>query len=164
MYEYAPRSKKRREKRLFLVCLAPALLFLILSILPQTPAPVLCRLFAVCAATGAAWIAARYLLRRYTYCVAPCEDGDGSPDLTVTEYYGRRQRVVCRISLGQIEKVSRESVKEERTDEAHMHMFEYTDEIFSPFFCLLTVRDGEEPCRIRILADERLYDILSSCR
>ena len=161
MYEYAPRSKKRREIRLFLVSLAPALLFWSLSMLPQTPAPSLCRLLGVCAATVAAWIAARYLLRRYIYRVVPRENGRASLDLTVTEIFGKRQRVVCRISLDDIEEVSRDKGKKRRGIE---RCFQYTDEISSPTFCVLTVRDENTICRIQMMADETLYHILKSYR
>lgn len=160
MYSFQSQSKKRREKRLFLVCLTPALLFLILSLLPQTPAPMLCRLLFVTAATGAAFVASRYLLRRYCYCVAPREDGEGSLDLTVTEYYGKRTRVVCRIALDSIRAISRQKPEKGRDKDSVQREFSYADEIESPFFCYLTVSDEDVLCRILILADEGLYDIL----
>lgn len=161
MYEYAPRSKKRREIRLFLVSLTPALLFFVLSLLPQTPAPLLCRSLGLCEATVAAWIAARYLLRRYIYRVAPCDSGGASLDLTVTEIFGKRQRVVCRISLEDIEEISRDNGRKERGNE---RFFQYTDEISSPNFCILTVRDENTTRRIKMTADETLYHILKSYR
>ena len=164
MYEYAPRSPKSREKRLFLVCLAPALLLLLLSLLPQTPVPHLCRLLGVCMAVASAWIASRYLLRRYSYRVAPREDGVDSLDLTVTEIYGRRRRVVCRISLADIEAVARENREKQNTRVGAERYFQYTDVIDSSFFCLLTVRDGNLLCRIRLMADDTLYHILQNHR
>ncbi len=164
MYEYAPRSKKNRELRLFLVTLTPALLFWLLSCLPQTPAPMLCRLLGACAAMASAWIAARYLLRRYVYCVAPREDGDGSLDLTVTEVFGMRRRVVCRISLSDIETVARVYEQKRGDREVAEPCFQYTDVISSEAFCVLTVRDENETCRIKMMADETLYSILKKHR
>ena len=160
MYSFQSQSKKHREKRLFLVCLTPALLFLVLSLLPQTPAPMLCRLLSVGTATGAAFVASRYLLRRYRYCVAPRGDGSGAFDLTVTEYYGRRTRVVCRIALDSICDVSRQKPPKSYNGDSIQRDFLYADEIASPCFCYLTVSDEDGLCRILILADEGLYDIL----
>lgn len=164
MYSFQSQSKKRREKRLFLVCLTPALLFLVLSLLQQTPAPMLCRLLSVTAATGAAFIASRYLLRRYRYSVAPCGDNDASLDLTVTEYFGRRTRVVCRVALSDIRNVTRQKSKKGDHDEPIETVFSYVDEIDSLLFCFLTVHDKDSLCLIQILADDRLYDILSRYR
>ena len=160
MYSFQSQSKKRREKRLFLVCMTPALLFLILSLLPQTPAPLLCRILSVAGATGAAFVASRYLLRRYCYCVAPRESGSGVLDLTVTEYYGKRTRVVCRIALDSIREVSRQKPEKGRESDAVCRNFAYTDEIDSVFFCYLTIWDEDVLCRVLILADDGLYDIL----
>ena len=164
MYEYAPKSKKGREMRLFLVCLASALLLLLLLFLPQTPAPHLCRLLGVGLAAASVWIASRYLWRSYIYRVAPRGDGNGSLDLTVTEIYRRRRRVVCRISLADIEEVSREKAEKNRPHEGSERQFQYTDVIDSTAFCILTVRDGNSLCRIRLMADDTLYDILRNYR
>ena len=164
MYEYAPRSQKRRELRLFLVCLAPALLLLLFSLLPQTPAPHLCRLLGACMAVAAAWIASRYLLRSYIYCLAPREDGGGSFDLTVTEVYGKRRRVVCRISLADIETVARENGETRSERVRSERYFQYTDVICSASFCILTVREENTLCRIRLMADDTLYHILQNHR
>ncbi len=164
MYEYAPRSKKNRELRLFLVTLTPALLFWLLPCLPQTPAPMLCRLLGACAAMASAWIAARYLLRSYVYRIAPRGNDDGSLDLTVTESFGKRRRVVCRISLADIEAVTRESGSKRRGFARPETCFQYTDVIFSDLFCVLTVYEENAICRIKIMADEKLYSILKGYR
>ena len=109
----------------------------------------------------AAWIAARYLLRRYIYRVAPCENGGETLDLTVIEIVGKRRRVLCRISLDDIEEITREHAQKKRGDE---RFFQYTDEIYSPSFCVLTVRDGSARCRIQMMADETLFHILKNRR
>ncbi len=164
MYSFQSQSPKRPEKRLFLVCLTPSVLFLILSVLPQTPAPMLSRLLSVGAATGATFIASRYLLRRYRYSVAPRGENDASLDLTVTEYFGNRIRVVCRVALSDIRSVTRQKPQKRDDNETKERVFFYVDEIKSPFFCYLTVREEESLCRVVILADDRLFNLLSQCR
>ena len=104
MYRYEPKHKKIVEKRLtFGLFFVGALCFL-LSKLPMLLFPALLQIVAFFLITGGILVLGQYLLRDYAYCVE--ESNQAIPDLTVTEYYGKRVRVVCRIAISDIEAVT----------------------------------------------------------
>ena len=87
----------------------------------------------------------------------------GYPDFTVTEYTGKRMRVVCRISVDEVEsveKITKEN-KERIAKEMHGHPhYRYTGVLFSEEVYLLRIRGSGEYTYLQILANKDLIDAL----
>jgi len=115
--------------------------------------------------TVALMIGIRYLAKNYTYTVEPSDDGSGLLDLVVTEQYGRRLSVVCRVRVSSVEKITsitRENQKEIAATVKGKRVFTYTGEISPRGLCLLYVCIEDEEFYLKIDADERLSGILNA--
>lgn len=165
MYQYDPALPKRRERLISIVTLFLGLALFGFSKVNNVPFPVIYQMLGVASLTAFIFLIARYLMRRYVYQVMPrSHAGDGfAPDFVVTEYYGRRVSVVCRISLDDIEQIipiTKENRREWREKQTGKLFYDYTADLFSPNRYLLVVTDGEHRFTARILADETLLNYL----
>ncbi len=165
MYEYAPISPKKREKTVTFLTSGLAVLLFGFSQIPNIPYPVIYQLLALGAATVAILFTTQYLMRRYVYRVEPREGADENAplDLVVTEYYGRRVSVVCRISVEDIESVTRVTAGNRRelaAREKGRQGFHYCGEWRAENCYLLCVRHEDAAFFLRILADEMLLSYL----
>lgn len=165
MYEYDPKSPKKKEKLLLFALLFGAALLFGVSHISDLPIPALPQLGALFCLVGTVMITGRCLLRRFVYRVDVREDGNAGdpPDLTVTEYYGNHVSVVCRISVADIETVTHitpQNRKELSEMLRQKRVYHYTACLFSDELYLLTVRDEDEVFYIRILADHSLLAAL----
>lgn len=162
MYEYAPKLKKTREK-------AAAALALVLGALSygcsqlSVPLPWIYQLIAVGCFGFSIWVIGRYLLRDYIYRVVPNHDGP-APDLTVTECYGRKRTVVCRIGLHEI--VSCQPITSQNRQELAKTVrgkicYSMMSERYPENGFLLTVTNGEACYFVKICADQALISLLS---
>ena len=163
---FSPDPSKPREKILLLSVLLLAVGALVYAAQPDAWIPFLWRLFAVLLLTVAAMLFPSCLMRRCVYHILPREDaGWGAvPDFTVTEYVGKRRRVVCRISLTDIEEVVRITPQNRRrlfAEARNCRIYDYTGAIFpqEPYF--LRVRDGETAVYLKIDADQGFISALS---
>jgi len=85
------------------------------------------------------------------------------PDFVVTEYYGRRVTVVCRVSVDDIEEIvpiTKENRREWKTKQSGRFFYDYTADLFSQNRFIIVVTDGEHLFTARILADETLLNLL----
>ena len=161
MYEYAPISPKKREKTVAFLTSGLAVLLFGFSQIPSVPFPVVYQLLALASITVAILFATQYLMRRYTYRIEVREGAgeETAPDLVVTEYYGRRVSVVCRISVDDIESVTRvtaENRRELAAREKGLHGYSYCGEWRAENCYLLCVRHEDATFFLRILADKTL--------
>ena len=164
MYSYSPKSKKKKEKLICALLLATGFALFLPSTHPQTPLPMLFQLGAVILLTVALMFGGRYLARNYTYAVSSAEDGSDRLDLTVTEQYGRRLSVVCRISVDQIEvitPITPQNQKEVAAMTKGKRTFTYVSELQPSGLRLLTVRMDEEVFYLKIDTDESLLRALT---
>lgn len=164
MYEYAPQPEKRRERQLALCLIIIGTASFVSSFFGKNVLFLLFRCLSYVLLMTATVIVGRYLNHRYSYRVAPREDGDllGN-DLTITEYMNKRTRVVCRISVSDITKIERvtgENRKEIFKTARGNRIYRYTDRMGYENTYLLWVEDGEQTVCLLILADERLRSLL----
>ncbi len=101
MYEYIPKRENKTAMYAslflfvgaFILMAFPALVEIAYKWIPQLLGMIM---LALCIA-----ILTRYIFRGFIYSVA--DNGNGSPDLSVTEIQGKKRITVCRISLSGIE-------------------------------------------------------------
>ncbi len=164
MYEYAPKPKRRREKLILALSLIFGALSFAFSLFEWMLYPAVCQLAAVGFFTVSVVMLSRYLLRDYVYRVEPRGwDEDGPLDLTVTEIYGKRRQVVCRVALSDIResvRVNAENRKSLAKATKGKRLFVYTPEMGDGEAVLLTVSDGDTQYFVKICADEGLFSAL----
>ena len=165
MYEFLPKAPKNKEKLILFCLLGLAVLLFGVSRVPNLPFPAGWQLISVILLVGVVLIATRYLLREYTYCIAPREEGYHftSLDFTIVEHYSRRSVVVCRISVTdilEVTRVTRENRKQLFASLKGKRVYDYTARILPDDLYLLTVKDGEDSFFVRVEADERLVSFI----
>lgn len=166
MYEYAPKPKRTREKLILVLSLLFGSLSFVFSLFEWMLYPAICQLAAVAFFTVSVVMLSRYLLRDYIYRVAPRGlDGEGPLDLTVTEIYGKRRTVVCRIALSDIREAVR--ITDENRDELSKkrkgaRSFVYTPEMSDANAVLIEAADGDSLYFVKICADEGLFSAIFS--
>lgn len=164
MCEYHTKGKKRRERLVLLVSLLLGSVSFGFSMLPAVLYPMLYQLLAVLCFVLSVWMLVRYLMRDYIFRVYPREDGkNGGPDLTITEIYGRKRTVVCRVSVSdilEVEEITKENRRELKAKQRGKDVYVYTGEMRPPSLYLLTVADGETVFFLQIYADEALLQCL----
>ncbi len=104
MYKYTPNCEKKMEKlltvALFLIGL---LLFLAVPLFPSLPYPVIYQVLGLASLTGGVMVVSLCLMRSYTYSLEPSgRDGGTTLDFIITERYGRRVTVVCRVAASAV--------------------------------------------------------------
>ncbi len=164
MYSYLPKSKKKAEKRICALLFGAGLLLYVPTCFPKTPYPVLFQLGTVLCCTAALMFVVRYLVRNYTYSVEPSDLNNGSYDLVVTEQYGKRLRVVCRIAVAQITALTPITPENRKAVSAMLRkkrFFTYVSELAPVGLCVLQVCTEDEICYLKINTDERLKQLLS---
>lgn len=165
MYEYNPGLTKKRERLISVILLLLGVALFAFSQIKGIPFPVIYQLLALAALTAFIILLSRYLMRRYTYRVMPrSHTGDGMPpDFVVTEYYGRRVTVVCRVSVNDVEEIipiTKENRREWKANQGGRFFYDYTSDLFSKNRFIIVVTDGEHRFTARILADETLLNLL----
>lgn len=164
-YEYEDKSPKTRELILTVSFLAAGLCLLFISQIPSIGFPSLYQLGMMVCLVTSIMLFTRYFTRRYVYTVLPREgeEAEASLDFTVTEYYGRRVEVVCRISLADIAaatRVNKQNQAQISERQRKKRVYHYTSHLSSPRLCVLEVQDGEDCFFIRIQADDVLLEKL----
>lgn len=164
MYEYAPKPKRTKEKWILVLSLLFGSVSFAFSLFEWMLYPVLCQLAAVAFFTVSVVMLSRYLLRDYIYRVEPRGwDEEGPLDLTVTEIYGKRRTVVCRIALSDIREAiritdgNREELSQKRKG---ARSFVYTPEMGDANAILVTAADGDDLYFVKICADEELLSAI----
>ena len=165
MYEYTPRHEKRCERGLAALSLIGGAVCMILSNL-HLVSDTESFLFSIASLlfdVPGFVVLLRFLTHCYSCCVAPREDGILGYDLTVTDSVGKRQKVVCRISVSdviKIERVTKENRREVFGRAKGRRIYRYTDCMgYEDTYLLSAVDAGEEIC-IYLHADERLISLL----
>ncbi len=166
MYEYTPNRKKTRELITALTLTGVAIAVYYVSQIPKIPYPVLFQLGAVFLLVGAIILITRFVMRSFTCRVEPTDAGVA--DFVIVEHYGRRDTVVCRISLDQVRSVERPDRQNRQAlaeKQKGKRVYHYTAEFSAPDLCVVEAAEedtsgNEITVFIRICADETLFDIL----
>ena len=163
---YAPQMPKKKEKLLLWGFLILGLAAFLASRIPQVLLPLGLQAVGTVSLVLAAMIFTKYVSRRYVYCVEMNEESlaTGSPDFTVTEYAGNRLRVVCRISVDEVEsveRITRENRARLKRETRECACFDYTGVLFCEDVYLVRLRGSEEHTCLRILANKDLICALS---
>lgn len=161
LYEFEPRLKKIREKIIMSVCLL--LSSLSYGVSGFLPYPALYQLLAVILLTVAVLVIVRYLLRDYVYAIHADEDGDGC-ELVIVEILGKKQTVVCRVSLADVEKMLPCALFLKSEGKRKGEIYRYVSEMFPEDAFFLEVSNSEKHFFVEILADQRLSQLISSCK
>ena len=162
MYAYRPQFKKKKEK---LLSLSLALVGVVLygsSQIPGAPFPGLIQMLGIAFLAVAILLISMCIMRRYDYVLEV--DENGKTDFIITEYYGRRTMVVCRVRLSDVCSVlpitkdteeQRKALKKEGTH------YSYTGVLFDEKRYLVEMNAHGEHVFVTICADERLVELLS---
>lgn len=166
MVEFSPKPQKKKEKTLLFGLLGIAVLLFVGAALPNNPIPpAILQLLAVVSLVGAVMVITRSLMRNYTYAITT-EEGRTVPDLVVTEIYGAKISVVCRISLDDIseaEEVTRENRRALAERTRGRCVFRYTAELFPESLIFVTVTENGEPYYLWLSGGTDLLRCLKSC-
>lgn len=162
MYAYRPQFEKKKEK---LFSLSLALFGVVLygsSQIPGAPFPGLIQMLGIAFLAVAILLISMCIMRRYDYVLEA--DENGKTDFIITEYYGRRTMVVCRVGLSDVCSVlpitkdteeQRKALKKEGTH------YSYTGVLFDEKRYLVEMNAHGEHVFVTICADERLVELLS---
>ena len=162
MYEYAPKLLKKKEKLLTYGFLGLGVLLFSVSFIPGLPFPWVFELLAVFSFVPMVYIFSLCLSRRYVYTVLAKSEG-GVPDFVITEYYGRRQTVVCRISLASIKWIrpwDSDARRKDRKTRGMLQYFSYTGTLFGDAQYAVCAEECGISLLLRICADEELLNAL----
>lgn len=167
IYEYAPNSKKRREIITLVLCLCLSVASFALTELFHAFFSVLLQLLGIAMLFAALLVFTRCLMRRYVYHVERREDAapDAPYDFVITEFYGSHRSVVCRIAVDEIlgaTRITRQTEKEFSSRRRGKRVYTYTDLLVPENGYVLEVCHEDEQFFVRILADERLLELLLS--
>lgn len=164
MYEYLPKHEKRRERGTAMLLFISGVACFAASLLGDGVLFSLLRLLSYLLLILVVSVSSRYLNRRYSYRAAPSEDSAlWGIDLTITEYVGKRVRVVCRIAISdiaEIEHVTRQNHRAIFKRARGNRIYRYTDRMGYENTYLLRISEDDETVYVLILADERLLACL----
>ena len=163
MYAYRPQFEKKKEKLLSLSLAFVGVVLYGSSQIPGAPFPGLIQILGIAFLAVAILIISMCIMRRYDYVLEA--DENGKTDFIITEYYGRRTMVVCRVRLSDVCSVlpitkdteeQRKALKKEGTH------YSYTGVLFEEKRYLVEMNAHGEHVFVTICADERLVELLSS--
>ena len=167
MYEYIPTVKKKKE--FFTVAILSVLAVFLFCFSKQSfcPYPGFLQMACMFLLVAVIMLVSKCLLRSFVYRVAPRRDAaeDAPPDFTVTECYGRRSTVVCRISVTDIEEIAAVTPENKRQlaeTAKGKPTYRYYSELSPQNSYRLTVRNGEDVFYLFIVSDEQLIALLQN--
>ena len=164
MYEYAPVFAKKKEKLLtygFLI-LGMAI-YLMGALIPGLPMPGLFQVVGVFCLVVMIMLFSLCLSKRYVYSIG--ENERGGTDFTITEYYGRRITVVCRVSVDSVKAaipVNGETRKSFSSQKAGNRGYNYTGVLFDEKRWFLKIEESGEAFLVQICANDDLIRLLTS--
>ena len=160
MYAYHPQFQKKKEK---LLSLALAILGAVLygsSQIPGAPFPGLIQIFGVGSFAGAILVVCMCVMRRYDYVLE--ENEKGTVDFIITEYYARRQMIVCRVALDDVIAVALYSREWKNSILKEKHkLYSYTGVLFDENRFIMELNSHDEHFYVIICADETLVNLLA---
>ncbi len=162
MYTYAPKFKKMKEKGIcILAVVVGILLYLMPMLIPDFPLPGVVQLLAVGCFVVMIMVFSLCVSKHYAYDLE--ENERGGLDFIITEYYGRRRMVVCRVSHTAVQSATR-ATRENRKDFHHKRtgcpLYHYTGVLFDEERYFLKLEEGDECFFVEICANNDLISRL----
>lgn len=166
MYEYTPKTDKKKEKLIFLGLLVIAAIFYVGSLLPFMPFPAVFQFVAFAALAVAIVVVSKFMICHYVYRIEPSETSpDGGMDFVITECVGKRKTVVCRVERSAIVSVT-PITRENKKALADLHrgkdVYRYMGEMFAENRYLVKIEQYGAELYIYILSDEGLLTAISN--
>lgn len=167
MYDYRPVYPKKGEKWLSAGLLALAISLFVVAARPGTPVPALFQLCGVGALAGMVLVICLCLMKNYSYRIEPRAGAgdDAPPDFVITETYGRRVTVVCRVSVESVLSATpwnRENAKNFRGNHHSEPCYRYTGLLFAKDEYCIAVSENGTSFFVRICADPTLVRLLTA--
>ena len=161
MYKYSPKFEKKKEKLLAWFLVALGVVLYITSQYPGAPVPGLIQILGVGCLAGSILIVSLCILRSFSYELV--ENEAGQSDFIVTEYYGRRTTVVCRVALQDGVSVTPydPNWKKELSREK-VTVYSYTGLLFDEKRYLVEMNAHNENFFVIICADQTLLNLLTN--
>ncbi len=160
MYTYAPDFKKKKEKGLCALFVAlGVLLYMLPNIIPDLPFPGVVQVMAVACFVVMIMIFSLCVSKHYIYALE--ENENGELDFIITEYYGRRRMVVCRVSHSAVQsatRVTQENRKDFHPKRIGCPVYHYTGVLFDEERCFLKLEEAGECFFVEICAN---HDLIS---
>ncbi len=164
MYEYAPMFAKKKEKLLALGFMVLGFaIFMIGSSVPGIPVPGLFQLLGVFCLVVMVMVLSLCISKRYVYSIE--ETDSGGTDFIITEYYGKRMMVVCRVSVGSVMAAipaNAETRKNFASHKADNRVYNYTGVLFGEERWYLKIEESGERFLVQICANDDLIRRLTS--
>ena len=160
MYKYSPRFEKKKEKLLAWFLTALGIILYITARIPGAPFPAFIQTAAVGCLAGMILLVSMCVMRSFDYTLEQNENGQ--TDFTVTEYYGRRTTVVCRVALHDVESVTpydpnwKKGISNEK-----ITVYSYTGLLFDEKRYLIEINAHDEHFFVIICADVTLLKLLT---
>jgi hypothetical protein len=161
MYAYRPTFKKKKEKLLAWFLTALGIILYITARIPGAPVPGILQILGVFCLAGMILLVSMCIMRRYEYVLE--QNDDETVDFIITEYYGRRTTVVCRVSLAEVCSVlplTKETEEQYKALKKQGTHYSYTGLLFDEKRYLVEMQAHGEHIFIRICADETLRGLL----
>jgi hypothetical protein len=106
-------------------------------------------------------VTVRYLLRDYVYCVREDENGEAD-ELTVIEIMGKKQTVMCRVSLRDVGRILPRSVFLQLKMQRENTVYRYVTEMFPKDGYFVEILNQDQDFFIELCADDVLIDLIQS--
>ena len=156
-YEYAPRFQKKKEKLLCYSLIGLAAALIVVSYVPGAPYPAYIQLLGLGAIVAMIMIYSMCVAHHYSYCI---EEREGAaPDFIITEYYGRRVTVVCRVAVTSVMSATpwnEETKKRFDEQKKGKHSYVYTGVLFDEKQYVLDIEEDGMRFFVRICAEDAL--------
>ncbi len=169
MYKNKPEPKNKVAKVSALMTLIGGMFLFAVSNSGAIPLPWLAQTVAVIFLTFSIYVAAAYLLKRFTFIVdgKATVDGDGDSDFIITEQKGSREIKVCHVSVNDIvfiREVNAANKKEVNKDRKKKKRYTYDTQFWASrrleIAISYTDSDPEEHISLLVTFDEGLVRAL----
>ena len=166
MYKNTPKIQNGSAKACSLICLLVGAALWILSGAEFVPLTWLVQLCSIIFFAASIYMASLYLLRLYTFSVEQNDKlGGDNYDFIITERKGKKETVVCRISLDDIVKariVDKENKKTVERERKKMKCYTYDVQFLPSRQIEITSRWDDDMLSVMITYDEQLLEIIKS--
>ena len=163
MYEYAPKFQKKKEKLLTALLLVLGLLVYFASYIPGVLYGALFQIAGICGLAAMILLFSLVIARNYVYTVK--EDEDGSLDFIITEFYGKRRTVVCRVSVASVCMAiprTKETKAQFASEKNGKRVYNYTGVLFDEDRYYLKISEGGETFLVQNCANKDLLFALTN--
>lgn len=161
MYTFIPKTDKKTAKTLSVgLFLLAAVIYFSPVVFEGLPFSWLWQTVSLLLFVSGIFVLTRYVFKNFKYEIV---EGNGKPDLVVSELSPRGEVAVCRVALENIERVEIVERGEKLSPEkiGGRKKFSYLPDIISQKYCAVFVTECGESLLLKIVYDERLLTYFS---